>query len=179
MQDYIEIAEKNGVVLLDTGKCQFCGASTKRGIHECVEIFNIGFQTIDFSLTKNHIYRFLIVDAHTLQHPEIHGRWNNHFHLTRLHLIFKYKVKWSYKLSPILSNHLNKYKKGKEHEFLIAPKVFKRGSITTTDILENSDDFVSCKKLIYEWAEEVYNTWIDSHNIVDEISKTFLDIKYN
>ncbi|MFZ1806223.1 MAG: DUF5946 family protein, partial [Cyclobacteriaceae bacterium] len=94
MQDYIALAEKNGVVLLDKGKCQFCGAHTQRGIHECLEIFNLGFQDIDFSNTENHIYRFWIVDAHTLQHPEIHGRWNNHFHLTRLHLIFKYDVQW-------------------------------------------------------------------------------------
>ena len=104
MQDYINFTEKNGVTLLDNGKCQFCGANTKRGIHECLEIFNLGFQDIDLTKTENHMYRFLIVDAHTLQHPEIHGRWNNHFHLLRLHLIFEYKIMWTYKLSPKLSH---------------------------------------------------------------------------
>ena len=44
MQDYIDLAEKNGVKLVDFGNCQFCGAKTKRGIHECLEIFNLGFQ---------------------------------------------------------------------------------------------------------------------------------------
>ncbi len=89
---------KNGVTLQDTGPCQFCGADTKRGVHECLEIFNPGFQDIDYANLVNHVYRFLIIDAHTLQHPEIHGRWSNHFHLTRLHLIFKYSIKWSYSL---------------------------------------------------------------------------------
>ena len=46
MQDYIDLARKNGVTLLDNGKCQFCGANTQRGIHECLEIFNLGFQEI-------------------------------------------------------------------------------------------------------------------------------------
>lgn len=110
MQDYIDFAAKNGVVLQNTGSCQFCGAETERGVHECLEIFNLGFQQIDFSKSPNHLFRFLIVDAHTLQHPEIHGRWNNHFHLTRLHLIFEYRVQWNYALSPKLSDHLNQYK---------------------------------------------------------------------
>ena len=92
MQDYISFAEKNGVSLLDSGACQFCGAEVQRGVHECLEIFNLGFQQIDFSNPENHLYRFFIVDAHTLQHSEIHGRWNNHFHLTRLHLIFERNV---------------------------------------------------------------------------------------
>lgn len=65
MQDYIELAKKNGVTLLDSGKCQFCGANTQRGIYEYLEIFNLGFQVIDFSNIENQIYRFLIVDAHT------------------------------------------------------------------------------------------------------------------
>ena len=65
MQDYIDLAEKNGVALLDSGQCQFCGANTKGRIHECLEILNLGFQEIDFSDVENHLYKFLIVDAHT------------------------------------------------------------------------------------------------------------------
>jgi len=129
MQDYIDLAEKNGIKLLDKGKCQFCGANTKRGIHECLEIFNIGFQEIAFSIPENHFYRFLIVDAHTLQHPEIHGRWNNHFHLTRLHLIFKFYIRWTYNLSPKLSDYLNKYRVHKQDEYLYPPKLLERGGL--------------------------------------------------
>ncbi|MEM0939627.1 MAG: DUF5946 family protein [Bacteroidota bacterium] len=174
MQDYIDIAAKNGVTLLNQGKCQFCGANTKRGIHECIEIFNLGFQGIDFSASKNHIYRFFIVDAHTLQHPEIHGRWNNHFHLTRLHLIFTYKVKWTYESSPKLSNYLNRYKVDRQNEYLIPPEIYKRGKITTSDIIAKYIDAKECKDLIKKWAREVYDIWNDHHSIVDKIAKGFL-----
>lgn len=177
MQDYIDLAGKNGVTLLDEGKCQFCGANTKRGIHECLEIFNLGFQDIDFSNAENHIYRFLIVDAHTLQHPEIHGRWNNHFHLSRLHLIFKYDIEWTYKLSPKLSDYLNGYKSHKQQEFLTPPKVLERGAITTTDILEKSNNEAECKALIKKWALNVYNTWDRHHGVADLIAKGFLKLK--
>ncbi len=177
MQNYVDLAEKNGVILFDNGKCQFCGANTKRGIHECVEIFNLGFQDIDFSNTENHFYRFLIVDAHTLQHPEIHGRWNNHFHLSRLHLIFNYNIKWTYDLSPKLSDYLNTYKVQKQDEYLNPPNVLERGDITTTDIMESSSNETRCKRLIKNWALEVYTKWNMHHNKVDIIAKEFLNRK--
>ena len=177
MQDYIDLAAKNGIALQDTGKCQLCGANTTRGIHECLEIFNLGFGEIDFSHPENHTYRFLIVDAHTLQHPEIHGRWNNHFHLSRLHLIFKYDVHWTYKLSPELSDYLNKYKRHNQHEFLEPPEVLKRGEITTTAIVEKSKNETACKHLIKEWAWEVYGKWNAHHKTVDTIARGFLKLK--
>jgi len=176
MQNYIDLAAKNGVVLLENGKCQFCGANTTRGIHECLEIFNLGFQQIDFAKAENHKYRFWAVDAHTLQHPEIHGRWNNHFHLSRLHLVFKYKVTWTYQLSPQLSNHLNRYKVGKPNEYLLPPKQLERGNITTTDILGNSTNESVCKDLIRKWALEVYSKWHQHHMIVDNIARKFLKV---
>jgi len=174
MQDYIDLAEKNGVTLLDEGICQFCGANTKRGIHECLEIFTIGFQEIDFSTIENHLYRFLIVDAHALQHPEIHGRWSNHFHLTRLHLIYNYNIKWAYELSPKLSDHLNKYKIHKPDEYLTPPEVLKRGNITSKDIMDKSTNEMECKVLIKNWALDVYRTWDTNHQVVDDIAKEFL-----
>ncbi|MCI5056226.1 MAG: DUF5946 family protein [Flavobacteriales bacterium] len=174
MQDYIDFAKKNGVSLLNRGRCQFCGAHTKRGIHECLEVFNLGFQEIDFSKIENHIYRFLIVDAHALQHPEIHGRWSNHFHLTRLHLIFEYEIKWAYDLSPKLSDYLNRYKIHKQNEYLTPPDILKRGAITTTEIKEKTTNEKECKELIRKWAFEVYGKWSINHNTVDDIAKGFL-----
>ena len=174
MQHYIDLAEKNGVTLLDEGVCQFCGANVKRGVHECLEIFNVGFQKIDVSESKNHIYRFLIVDAHTLQHPELHGRWNNHFHLTRLHLIFNYRVKWTYKHSPKLSDYINRYKMNHRNEYLIPPKVLERGKLTTTDVQSKSTSEEECKNMIKKWAEEVYSVLGESHIVVDKIAKEFI-----
>lgn len=179
MQEYIDLAAKNGVALLDHGKCQFCGANTNRGIHECLEIFNVGFQHIDFANAENYKYRFFIVDAHTLQHPEIHGRWNNHFHLSRLHLIFNHGVRWTYQLSPKLSDYLNEYKKHRQDEYLKPPELLKRGRITTTDILERSTNETACKSLISEWAQEVYEKWSAHISTADLISKGFLDQNKN
>lgn len=173
VKDYIDFANKNKVVLQDLGKCQFCGANTKRAIHECMEIFNFKVQAIDFTSVENHKYKFFMVDAHALQHPEIHGRWSNHFHLARLHLIFRYRVEWSYELSPKLSNVLNVYKTGKENEYLIPPNVLERGEITSKNIVESKSERES-KKKIEEWAKQVYDTWKTSYKTVDNIAKEFL-----
>lgn len=169
MKDYIDLAARNGVILLDTGPCQFCGAVTKRGIHECLEVFNFGFQDIDYSKFENHIFRFLIVDAHTLQHPEVHGRWNNHFHLTRMHLILSYKVPWTYDLSPKLSTYLNQYKAQHADEYLHPPTAPNRGSITTTDLLAPAMTAEERKQMVRLWAEEVYSKWAMHHAVVDEV----------
>ncbi len=175
MQDFIDQAKKNGITLSHSGKCQLCGADTTRGIYECVSLYSIGFELLDFSKTENYISRFLCVDSHALQHPEIHGRWNNHFHLTRLHLILKLDYKWDYNKSPLLSKYLNVYKNDKNNEFLIPPKSTERGSITTIDILNNAKTESECKDLIYKWALIVYNSWTNYHNLVDIIAKGFID----
>jgi hypothetical protein len=117
------------------------------------------------------------VDAHALQHSEIHGRWNNHFHLTRLHLILKLDYKWDYNKSPLLSNYLNEYKKDKNNEILIPPKPMERGYITSIDILNNAKTESEFKELIKQWALTVYNSWANYHNLVDIIAKGFIDKK--
>lgn len=172
MQDYIDIAQKNGLILLDEGSCQLCGAGTTRGIRECIELFNLGFPFIDYSKTENHLYRFLAVDAHTLQHSEIHGRWNNHFHLTRLHLIFTHNIHWSYHLSPKLSDCLNYYKAHKPNEYLNPPDPLKRGTITVTDVVKAMSD-TECQQMITQWSREVYQIWKKYHHLVQDVAKLF------
>jgi Family of unknown function (DUF5946) len=147
MQDFINQASKNGVILLNEGKCQFCGADYQKGIYECMENYNQGLEILDFNNPEYHISRFLSVDAHALQHPEIHGRWSNHFHLTRLYLIFEKRVKWDYKKSPLLSSYLNEYKVSRPNEFLIPPKSMERGNLTAKD-LTNATTAEECVELI-------------------------------
>lgn len=117
----------------------------------------------------------MIVDAHALQHPEIHGRWSNHFHLTRLHLIFKYDINWTYKMSPKLSNQLNIYKSKKQYEVLIPPETMQRGLITSTDILEKPKSPSETKEWIKKWAWSTYNSWSANHKVVDVIAHQFLN----
>ncbi|MCL6265743.1 DUF5946 family protein [Flagellimonas myxillae] len=175
MQDYLELAEKNGITLIAKGSCQFCGANTQRGIHECLEIFALDLENMELHRKENQVYRFYLVDAHVLQHPEIHGRWSNHLHLARLHLIFNYKVNWYYHLTTQLSNCINKYKVGRQDEFLSPPDIHKRGKITSTDIVKAYSEKSDLMPLLKNWANEVYDAWEDSHKTVDGIATQFLN----
>lgn len=174
MQDFLDQANKNGVTLLHKGMCQFCGANYQRGIFECMENYNNGLVHLDFNDSKYHLFRFLSVDAHALQHPEIHGRWSNHFHLTRLTLILDKKQTWDYKKSPLLSDYLNNYKLNRPSEFLAIPKPLDRGKITTKDLIKatTADE---CVEQIKKWADEVYHSWNSSHLLVSQIADGFLD----
>lgn len=173
MQDFVEQADKNGVVLLYKGSCQFCGADYQRGIFECMENYNNGIELLNFNNPDNHISRFLSVDAHALQHPEIHGRWSNHFHLTRLHLILRKHVRWEYKKSPILSHYLNEYKSSRSNEFLVVPKPMERGFTTAKDLMQAKTP-EECIALIERWADEVYQAWETSHLLISAIAEGFL-----
>jgi monoamine oxidase len=177
MQDFMDQAAKNGVDLLNKGRCQFCGADYQRGIFDCMENYNSGILLFDFNDSKYLLYRFLSVDAHALQHPEIHGRWSNHFHLTRLHLILQKKQTWDYNKSPRLSDYLNKYKSNKPNEFLKAPAPLDRGRITAKDLTKVTTA-EECAELISKWADEVYYAWNSNHGTVAEIADGFLENYY-
>ena len=177
MQDFIAQASKNGVLLSETGPCQCCGADFEQGIFDCMHHYQYGLELIDFSQAENLIFRFLSVDAHALQHPEIHGRWSNHFHLTRLNLMLEKKIRWDYQSSPVLSNYLNAYKADRPNEILIPPAPMYRGNITTKDFVAVSSA-EACMHLIKQWAEQVYVAWQDNHALVSPIADGFLSTKY-
>jgi len=166
MQTWQEQSKKNGLTILEKGKCQLCGANTTKGIFECVEKSGL----ITHQLKHNTI--FLCVDAYALQHTEIHGRWNNHFHLTRLNLILNKNINWNYKLSPLLSNIINFYKYKHIDEKIIPPEIGKRGVLTITNI-EKINSELEYIKMVNMWAVEVFESFINGHEIVDEISLLF------
>lgn len=174
MQDFIDQARKNGITLLDKGKCQFCGADYSKGVFDCMDNYNKGLELLDFNNPENQMSRFLSVDAHALQHPEIHGRWSNHFHLTRLNLILDKKIKWDYKKSPLLSNYLNEYKSNRPNEYLVPPHPLERGNMTAKDLIKatTADE---CVELVRKWANEVYAVWSSNHSLVSQIANGFLD----
>ena len=178
MQDFIDQANKNSLTLLDKGRCQFCGADYQRGIYDCMDNYNNGLQLLDFTNPEHQISRFLSVDAHALQHPEIHGRWSNHFHLTRLNLILDKKQTWDYKKSPLLSDFLNDYKQNRPNEFLEVPKPLDRGKITAKD-LTKATTADECVELIKKWADEVYQAWTGNHLLVSQIADGFIEMYYN
>lgn len=173
MQNFIDQAAKNGIELSNRGICQFCGAAFQKGIYECMDHYNEGLELLDFSQSENHFYRFLSVDAHALQHPEIHGRWSNHFHLTRLYLILEKNLPWDYQKSPRLSDYLNAYKLKRPDEVFIVPLPLERGKWTSKDLsmVRSADE---CKVLIKKWAHEVYQSWHLNHSLISEIGNGFL-----
>ncbi len=173
MQDFIDQARKNGVVLFNKGKCQFCGANYQKGIFECMDNYNNGPE-LDFSNLEYRTSKFLSVDAHALQHPEIHGRWSNHFHLTRLNLILDKNQHWNYKKSPLLSNYLNEYKLKRPNEFLDVPRPLERGNITAKNITTTTTAD-ECVELIKKWANEVYYAWGSNHSLVERIADGFME----
>ncbi|MES2558179.1 MAG: DUF5946 family protein [Bacteroidota bacterium] len=173
MQDFIDQARKNGVILLDTGRCQCCGADYPRGIFDCMDNYNNGLELLDFTNASYHPSRFLSVDAHALQHPEIHGRWSNHFHLTRLHLILALQQQWDYSKSPLLSAYLNEYKANSPDEFLLVPQPQKRGTRTAKDLAQATAP-EECVALIREWAEDVYHAWSANDALIGPIADGFI-----
>ncbi len=178
MQDFIDQARKNGITLSDKGKCQFCGADYQKGIFECMNNYNEGFKLLNFNDSKFHMVRFISVDAHALQHPEIHGRWSNHFHLTRLYLLLEKNQKWDYKLSPLLSDYLNEYKSNKANEFLAIPLPLERGSVTSID-MNKATTTEECIELVKNWANEVYSAWSANHALASPIAEGFLEKNFN
>lgn len=172
MQDYIGLANKKGVIFFGQGSILRC--KYREGSSRMFGDFRTWISRNRFFKNSNHIFRFFIVDSHTLQHPKLHGRWSHHFHLSRLHLIFPYNISWIYDLSPQLSNYLNTYKNHKTDEYLTPPELLKIGQITKTDIKDKSYNELKCKVMIRNWALSVYEKWSINHEIVDEIGKEFL-----
>lgn len=170
MQDWREQAQKNNLVLLEEGACQLCGSNTTKGIAECLE--KAAHVTYRLSQGEGVEYMtiFLSVDSHALQHPEIHGRWNNHLHLSRLYLVLREKLRWQHKYTPVLSGIVNDYKKRHPNEVIEPPEVKKRGITTVTDV-EAADSDRQYIERVREWADGVFESFGHGHEIASEIAK--------
>jgi hypothetical protein len=162
MKSWREQAEKNGLTIIEEGNCQLCNARTKKGLIECVDKSSMIIHKLDHDLGIKNMTIFLCVDAHALQHGEIHGRWNNHFHLTRLNLILNRKVQWNYKLSPVLSRILDAYKLAHKGEIIGNPKCHERGRISVVDLEKVKSD-IDYIDIVNQWAFEVYNKFVSGH----------------
>jgi hypothetical protein len=172
MQDWKSQAAKSNTIIQDHGRCQFCLSRTENGVSDCVEAASLVTHKVDHGLGVDRMTIFLCVDAHALQHPEIHGRWNNHFHLTRLNLILREHIKWSYRFSSLLSSVVDKYKKGRDDELILPPPIGARGASTVTDVLDTSsnEEYVG---IVWDWARQVYASYTNGHDIAMHISQQF------
>lgn len=174
MQNYIEQAEKKKIHLLNHGPCQFCGSKVIGGIDECVNLSSMVTHYLDHKLGIHTNCLFITVDAHALSHAEIHGRWNNHFHLTRLYLILIKEIKWDYYKSPQLSRIINAYKKTHLDEFLQATLKDHKEDLTVLD-LANARSKGEYITLSFKWAKQVFNTYESSHDTAKALAQRFLE----
>ncbi|PJA39300.1 hypothetical protein CO179_05525, partial [candidate division WWE3 bacterium CG_4_9_14_3_um_filter_39_7] len=78
MHDGNDFVSGSNLHIVQTGPCQLCGALVKNGINECFELFHhtLGLTHSNASYAKSHL---ILVDAHALQHSEVHGKTSNHF----------------------------------------------------------------------------------------------------
>lgn len=156
MQTLEDYAHKSGLELKKDGPCQLCGSRVTGGIYECFEMFQ---QIVGEASNPNDTrvtVQLIIVDAHALQHSEVHGIRNNNYHLLRLLGIYKYgtssRIGADYSfLSPILDPNISVL-------HLDSPQVKSRGILTVADIVGVNEGDHSIK-LIKDWGREVFNAW--------------------
>jgi hypothetical protein len=172
MPKWVEQAAKNDLEILEDGQCQLCGSDTLHGITECVNTAGKITHKISQEKGIQHMTIFLCVDAHALQHTLIHGRWNNHFHLTRLHLILQDEVQWNYDLTAVLNEVLDDYKRHHPNEAVVDADAHHQATITVIDV-DASHDEEEYVELVWQWSEQVYASFSESHTIARKISTLF------
>lgn len=176
MPKWVEQAIKNEVEILEDGQCQLCGSDTLHGITECVATAAKLVHRLSHEKGVQQQTIFLCIDAHALQHPQIHGRWNNHFHLARLHLIVHEKVQWTYDDSEVLNLVLDAYKLKHGQEFICEPNPNSGASLTVIDVdaCQNEQDYIA---MVWQWARQVYAAHAESHNVAHRLATLFYQHK--
>ena len=172
MPKWLEQAAKNDLEILEDGQCQLCGSDTLHGIAECVAAAGKITHKISKEKGIQHMTIFLCVDAHALQHSQIHARWNNHFHLARLHLILVDHVQWNYDLTTLLNEVIEEYKEEHEDELIGEPDTLHRATMTVMDV-EACHDEEEYVDMVWQWAEDVYASYRNDHEIAATLAQSF------
>lgn len=108
------------------------------------------------SYAQAHLFS---VDAHALQHPELHGRFSNHVHLLSLCLMLERGASASIdSRQPAVEKFLAL---GRDWPPLDAPPVGSRGILTVRSVLAASPS--ERPSLARQWAEDVWQGWQRHH----------------
>lgn len=153
---------------MDITICKYCRASIPKRTRDCFEYYS-EIMTSKFSTEEFRKFQIYCVDAHALQHPELHGVKNNFYHLLSLCYSFEFKK------GPVNYNDIKflqqRTNSSKDIPNLIGPA--NRGSMTINSI-ENISDKLLFEKISREWAFEVWNCWSDYHALIrKEIHKLY------
>lgn len=143
----------------DANECHICGASITDGLKGCFEQFaELGTKSyVNPNYGRSYFYG---VDAHALQHPEIHGKKNNAAHLLRLCWLFAYD---QHEQSHLVPKWWQQYLSRAEIPILEPPLFKQRGNITIATILQAQNDEEHLQ-LMRDWAESVYQAWQAHHD---------------
>lgn len=154
MQDFRRRATGNGVTIQESGPCQFCGAAVERGAQECLQLLADLAERAraEKGYAQSHLFS---VDAHALQHPELHGPLNNHVHLLGLCLMLERGTSAAVgSRKPAVEKFLAL---GRPWPPLQAPPTGQRGILTVKGVLDASP--AERARLARQWAEEVWQAW--------------------
>ena len=136
--------------------CQLCGACVSEGVKGCFELFSelclYGYTDLQYRSALSYG-----VDAHALQHPEIHGRKNNAAHLLRLHWMFERGGHAEGTVNPIW---WQAYLQHSDVPILEPPP--ERGTITVVDVAPAQTP-QTYAVLMERWATDVYRAWSLHH----------------
>lgn len=154
MQDFRLQAVKNGVALVESGACQFCGAAVERGVAQCLDLLGELAGRVRNERAYGAVHLFS-VDAHALQHPEVHGRLNNHVHLLSLCLMLERGASAAMgSRKPAVEKFLAL---GREWPPLVPPPAGERGALTAKDVADASIE--ERPELARRWGEQVWEAW--------------------
>ena len=137
--------------------CQCCGARVAQGLKGCFELFaTLGVRGYEDPAWNAPF--FYGVDAHALQHPEVHGKKNNAAHLLRLHWIFAHDMHAQAGTVPRWWQH---YLAHAAIPLLEPPAA--RGAVTGVDVAAAAtpEEYAA---LLRAWAESVYLAWGSHHD---------------
>jgi hypothetical protein len=138
------------------GRCQCCGATIHNGVQGCFEVFGDimarGYTDPVYGAATDYC-----VDAHALQHPEIHGKKNNAAHILRLCWMLEHEGATRGSTIP---RWWQQYL-AREQVPLLDPPV-QRGALTVTD-LQHAVNAAEHLQLARRWAEAVWAAWSPHH----------------
>jgi hypothetical protein len=136
----------------ETAPCQICGvANCQRLLAELGERARS-----EKSYAQVHLFS---VDAHALQHPELHGPLSSHSHLLSLCLMLERGATAAAgSRKPAIEKFLAL---GRSWPALDPPPVGQRGTLTAKDVLEATP--AERAQMARRWAEEVWQAWQPHH----------------
>jgi hypothetical protein len=137
-------------------RCSCCGAAVAEGVKGCFELFAAVNMQGYGDATRGGA-TFYGVDAHALQHPEIHGKKNNAAHLLRLCWIFEHNA---HAHAGGVPAWWQRYLARSDIPLLDPPA--QRGALTVADAAHSAtaEEYATCMR---RWAEAVYAAWAPHH----------------